>query len=50
LKLIYNSIFDALRADQVLIKKFGEEYLAYLKKVSRLYFLAGLIILIKKKQ
>ena len=40
--------FDALRADQSLIKKFGEEYLDYMKIVPRLNFIAGIIRLIKR--
>ena len=40
--------FDALRADQNLIVKFGKEYSDYIKKVPRLNFIAGIIRLIKR--
>ena len=46
LAIVFN-YFDALRADQVLITKFGEEYSEYIKKVPRLNFIAGIIRLIK---
>jgi protein-S-isoprenylcysteine O-methyltransferase Ste14 len=44
--LIY---FDALRADQNLILKFGKKYSDYAAKVPRLNFIAGIIRLIKRK-
>ena len=44
------SYFDALRADRVLIKKFGKEYLKYMKKVPRLNFIAGIIRLVRKNK
>ena len=40
--------FDALKADQNLIIKFGKEYSDYIKKVPRLNFIAGIIRLIKR--
>lgn len=40
--------FDALRADQNLIEKFGKEYSDYIKVVPRLNFIAGIIRLIKR--
>ena len=49
LAIVFN-YFDALRADQVLITKFGEEYSDYIKKVPRLNFIAGLIGLLKSKK
>ena len=42
--------FDALRADQNLIVKFGKEYSDYVKKVPRLNFISGIIRLLKKKK
>ena len=42
------SYFDALRADQNLIEKFGKEYSDYIKIVPRLNFIAGIIRLIKR--
>ena len=41
--------FDALRADQNLIAKFGKEYSDYVKKVPRLNFIAGIIRLLKRR-
>jgi protein-S-isoprenylcysteine O-methyltransferase Ste14 len=49
LAIVFN-YFDALRADQTLIRKFGEEYLDYIKKVPRLNFIAGIIRSIKKSK
>jgi protein-S-isoprenylcysteine O-methyltransferase Ste14 len=49
LAIIFN-YFDALRADHVLITKFGKEYLDYMKKVPRLNFIAGLLRLIKRNK
>ena len=40
--------FDALRADQNLVVRFGEEYSNYMKEVPRLNFIAGIIRLIKR--
>jgi len=40
--------FDALRANQNLISKFGKEYSDYVKKVPRLNFIAGIIRLLKR--
>ena len=40
--------FDAIRADQTLIEKFGKEYSDYIKLVPRLNFIAGIIRLIKR--
>ena len=41
--------FDALKADQDLITKFGKEYSDYVKKVPRLNFIAGIIRLFKRR-
>jgi len=35
--------FDLIRADKALIKKFGEDYKAYMKRVPRANFLLGII-------
>ena len=35
--------FDLIRADKVLIEKFGEEYKAYMKRVPRANFILGII-------
>ena len=41
---------DLLRADQRLIKKFGESYKHYMQKVPRANFLLGIIWLIRRKK
>lgn len=40
--------FDALRADQNIIVKFGKEYSDYMKIVPRLNFISGIIRLLKR--
>jgi len=41
--------FDALRADQNLILKFGKEYSDHMEKVPRLNFISGIIRLLKRR-
>jgi len=41
--------FIALKADQELIEKFGDEYKRYMQKVPRTNFLLGLIRLASRK-
>ena len=41
---------DLLHADKDGIKKFGDEYIAYMKKVPRANFLIGIIRIIKRKR
>ena len=45
--IVFN-FFDALRADQELIKKFGKQYFDYMNIVPRLNFISGIIRLIKR--
>ena len=39
----------ALKADQELIEKFGDDYKRYMQKVPRMNFLVGLIRLLSRK-
>jgi len=41
--IIALTYFDMIRADKVLIEKFGEDYKAYMKRVPRANFLLGII-------
>jgi protein-S-isoprenylcysteine O-methyltransferase Ste14 len=42
--------FIALKADQELIEKFGDDYKRYMQKVPRMNFLAGLIRLLQRRK
>lgn len=41
--------FTALKADQELIEKFGDDYRRYMQKVPRMNFFAGVIRLLRRK-
>jgi len=41
--------FDMIRADKVLIKKFGEGYKAYMKRVPRANFLLGILRRLRRR-
>jgi protein-S-isoprenylcysteine O-methyltransferase Ste14 len=40
----------ALKADQELTEKFGEDYERYMKKVPRMNFLAGFMRLVRRRK
>ena len=42
--------FIALKADQGLIQKFGDDYIRYMDRVPRMNFLAGVIRLLRRKR
>jgi len=48
LPIIPLTYIDLLRADKRLIKKFGDDYKLYMKKVPRANFLVGIIRVLKK--
>ena len=43
------TFFDLMRADKELIKKFGEDYKAYMKRVPRANFLLGIIRYLRRR-